>query len=198
MAWTELDNIADRIGDVDHKMPQAQIDGVPYISTKDFSSGNAIDFSAAKIISKEDFARLCQKIAPERNDILLSRYGTVGEVRTVNTDIPFQASYSIAIIKVQTASYSSDYVARALKTPFLQEQIRSHIRASSQPDVGLASIRSLMIPFPPYSEQCRIVAELDRRTSLLDQLEAVLDTNLKRIEGLRQSILRKAFSGRLT
>ncbi|MDO9189537.1 MAG: hypothetical protein Q7U24_06690, partial [Sulfurimicrobium sp.] len=50
---------------------------------------------------------------------------------------------------------------------------------------------------PPLSEQHRIVAEVDRRLSILSETEAQVETNLRRAERLRQSILSRAFSGDL-
>jgi type I restriction enzyme S subunit len=57
--------------------------------------------------------------------------------------------------------------------------------------------RDLPIPLPPLAEQLRIVAEVERRLSVVDELEAVVTSNLQRACRLRQSILSSAFSGRL-
>lgn len=50
---------------------------------------------------------------------------------------------------------------------------------------------------PPVPEQDRIVAEVERRLSVIDELEATVAANLKRAADLRQSILKKAFEGKL-
>ncbi len=47
------------------------------------------------------------------------------------------------------------------------------------------------------AEQNRIVAEVERRLSVIQQTETTVETNLKRVERLRQSILKQAFSGQL-
>lgn len=57
--------------------------------------------------------------------------------------------------------------------------------------------RSLAIPLPPLQEQDRIAAEVDRRLSVLDALDATLAANLARCARLRQSILKRAFEGKL-
>lgn len=55
----------------------------------------------------------------------------------------------------------------------------------------------IVVPMPPLGEQNYIADEVERRLSVVTALEATIETNLKRAEGLRQSILREAFAGRL-
>lgn len=55
----------------------------------------------------------------------------------------------------------------------------------------------LPIPVPPVAEQTRIVAEVERRLSVVEELESVVSANLQRATRLRQSILQKAFTGKL-
>ena len=48
------------------------------------------------------------------------------------------------------------------------------------------------------AEQTRIVAEVERRLSVVEELESVVTANLQRATRLRQSILQRAFTGELT
>ena len=52
--------------------------------------------------------------------------------------------------------------------------------------------RPTPVPVPPVAEQERIVVELDRRLSVVEELSALVTANR-----LRQSILQKAFTGEL-
>ena len=45
------------------------------------------------------------------------------------------------------------------------------------------------------AEQDRIVAEVERRLSVIEELEATVAANLKRAARLRQSVLVRAFAG---
>ena len=51
--------------------------------------------------------------------------------------------------------------------------------------------------FLPLAEQTRIVAEVERRLSVVEESETVVSANLQRATRLRQSILQKAFTGEL-
>jgi type I restriction enzyme S subunit len=195
--WSSLAAVTRRIGDADHKMPRASSEGLPYVSTRDFVGAGEIDYSNAKKISVADFAGITKKIRPEFGDILLSRYGTVGLVRRILRTEPFQASYSLAIIKTLPSSPSTDYLVFALRSEVLQEQMRRDIRASSQPDLGLEYIRRFAVPMPPLAEQHEIVRRVEALFALADAVERRVETATVRAEKLTQAILAKAFRGEL-
>lgn len=60
-----------------------------------------------------------------------------------------------------------------------------------------SQLADFCVPLPPLTEQGRIVAEVERRLSLLDEIESLVEVNLKRAGRLRQSILKRAFEGKL-
>ena len=192
-----LSEITSQIKDADHKMPKPAESDIPYVSTKDFIGDDDIDFENAKHISKEDHQALTRKIKPELNDILLSRYGTVGQIRKVKTTRAFQASYSIAIVKPLESKVLTDYLVILLRSEIGQQQMRNNIRASSQPDLGLESIRKFTFPLPPLEEQRQIVAEVERRLSVAREVESEVEAALVRASRLRQAVLKSAFEGRL-
>ena len=63
--------------------------------------------------------------------------------------------------------------------------------------INLSVLSSFPVPLPPLAEQRRIVAEVERRLSVTQKAEASIEANLRRVERLRQSILKQAFSGKL-
>ena len=58
-------------------------------------------------------------------------------------------------------------------------------------------LKTFEIPLPSLAEQKQIVSELERGFSIADEVEAKIVSELARTEGLRQSILKQAFSGKL-
>lgn len=63
----------------------------------------------------------------------------------------------------------------------------------------LIKARLMAAPYalPPFAEQVRIVAEVERRLSIVEKVEASVIAGLKRAERLRQGILQRAFAGKL-
>lgn len=72
------------------------------------------------------------------------------------------------------------------------------VTGSAQPKLTQAAMNKIQVPLPPLAEQTRIVAEVERRLSVVEELESVVSANLQRATRLRQSILQKAFTGELT
>lgn len=64
---------------------------------------------------------------------------------------------------------------------------------SNVPQINHKDIEPLVVPIPPSAEQHRIVIEVDRLLSIAREVEVEVDTNLKRAQGLRQSILEQHF-----
>ncbi|PKN13105.1 MAG: hypothetical protein CVU69_03665 [Deltaproteobacteria bacterium HGW-Deltaproteobacteria-4] len=63
--------------------------------------------------------------------------------------------------------------------------------------LSLGRLSTVEFPLPPYTEQLRIVAEVERCLTIVANAEAQVDANLRRADRLRQSILKQAFSGQL-
>jgi type I restriction enzyme S subunit len=68
---------------------------------------------------------------------------------------------------------------------------------AGQFNLTLEICRDLPIPIPPKEEQIAIKVEIEKTYSIAEKSNTFIKTNIKRAEALRQSILKKAFSGKL-
>jgi type I restriction enzyme S subunit len=195
--WVTLGEVCNKIGDIDHKMPKQLTSGYPYVSTKDFTDDLKISFENAKYISKEDYLNLSRKIKPEKGDIIFPRYGTIGKNILVDFDKEFLVSYSCAVVKPNQHLVLSKYVYLFTLSPKVTEEIRKYTVETTQANVGIASIKSFVFPLPSLSEQQYVVAELESKLTVCDKIEETISQSLQQAETLRQSILKRAFEGKL-
>jgi type I restriction enzyme S subunit len=68
--------------------------------------------------------------------------------------------------------------------------------AVNQASINQRDVRSTPIPLPPLAEQQRVVADMERRLSIVRAIEAEADANHKRAATLRQAVLSGAFVNR--
>ncbi len=102
------------------------------------------------------------------------------------------------VIKWTTAeSLSAWFFVYATRASVVRSQVVAVTQGVAQKKISLERFLRVAYPLPPRAEQHRIVAEVDRRLSVLDAVNATLDANLARCARLRQSILKRAFEGRL-
>ncbi|WP_424353263.1 restriction endonuclease subunit S [Methanosarcina mazei] len=71
------------------------------------------------------------------------------------------------------------------------------VSSAGQNTVSQGTIKSVLVPFSSHSEQQAIVQEIETRLSVCDKIEQDIKDNLEKAEALRQSILKKAFEGKL-
>lgn len=131
-------------------------------------------------------------------DLLMVFVGAgTGNVARVPDDQPYFLGPNIAMIRVDPNFVSEAYLEMFLRSPVGHSLTFGFIKAVAQPSLSMGTIRMIPVALPPLAEQTRIVAEVERRLSVVEELESVVTANLQRATRLRQSILQKAFSGKL-
>ena len=76
-------------------------------------------------------------------------------------------------------------------------ELRSIRQGAAQPNLNIALIQNVMIPLCSKDEIQIVARQIEKTLSMCDQLDATIDRQLGRSQALRQSILKKAFSGEL-
>lgn len=76
-------------------------------------------------------------------------------------------------------------------------RIEAYAPATAQKNINLETLENLVVPLCCADEQRALLQILEERFSVIDQLESTIMTSLQQAEALRQSILKKAFSGQL-
>ena len=98
-----------------------------------------------------------------------------------------------AAIWVSRTAIPTEYVFFWLMSRYTET--RSEGSGNNQQALNKRLVEQIPLPLPPLAEQQRIVAEVDRRLSLVSSVEAEVHANLKRAQALKQATLAKAFEG---
>jgi type I restriction enzyme S subunit len=166
--------------------------GIPFLRSQNVRP-TRYDPEGLKFISPEFHLKL-QKSALEPGDIVVVRSGSVGVACVIPESLPVANCSDLVIIKRPRGVFPS-YGAF-----YLNAVVDSRIAAGR---VGVAlshfntkSVAKLPVPVPPLAEQVRIVAEVERRLSIVRGFESDLDANLKRARVLREEVLTRAFGGK--
>ena len=174
--------------------PMPHVDaGIPIITAKGVNKGR-IDFEAAHLTTQDAYVNLSEKDRPRRDDILITKDGTIGRAAVVNTDREFCINQSVAVIWLRSCPMERKFMLAVIESELTQKPIWAKARGVAIQHLSITDFAKMALPIPPLAEQTRIVAELERRLSVLEELESVVTANLQRALRLRQSVLQQAFS----
>jgi len=194
--WTSVDQISSLVTDGDHNPPKRVPAGVPHLTAKHIKEWR-ITFEGCSYISQSDFDRTRSRFEPSAGDVIVTCVGTVGQTAIVQPGIKFSADRNLAGVRLVEGGVLPRFVQIVLNTPQAQIDMKQASGSTAQPHLYLGDLRAFTVPLPSIVEQQQIVAEVERRLSVIDELEATVEANLTRADRLRQSILSEAFSGRL-
>ena len=194
-AWIRLGNLLWSVKDGPHYSPKYQSTGIPFISGGSIRP-MGIDFGNVKFISEELHNELSQRCKPEKGDVLYTKGGTTGIAKVNTYDIDFNVWVHVAVLKT-LKSINPFYLEHALNSTHCYKQSQKYTHGVGNQDLGLTRMILITLPICSYEEQGEIVQEIESRLSVADKMEESIIQSLQQAEALRQSILKKAFEGKL-
>jgi len=102
-------------------------------------------------------------------------------------------------MRINSSIAIPEYIELLLNTPKYSKEIEKMKTGISDSGVNLTQkgFLRILLPIPTIDEQRLIVQEIESRLSVCDKVEETITTCLAQAETLRQSILKKAFEGKL-
>lgn len=163
----------------------------PFYKPTDLEAGINVR-KAREYLSKKGLSKA--RFLP-KNSILITCIGaTIGKTGIIR--LPGASNQQInAIIPYKFAN--PDFIYYQVISPYFQEQIISKSSSTTLPILNKSRFKDLLIVMATKEEQEQIVQETESRLSVCDKLAEIVQQSLEKIEYLRQSILKKAFEGKL-
>lgn len=165
---------------------------VPVLTTKNLE-GN---YDQVRYISQEKFEEL-KRSAVYPGDILMAKIGSCGKTGIYPANKP-PAMIPANLLKVTlNEKFELKYVYHYFNSTFFQSALRTITKATAQPAFGVTNFRKLPLPYVERTKQKRIVAEIEKQFSRLDEAVA----NLKRVKAnlkrYKAAVLKAVVEGRL-
>ena len=164
-SWSRLGTCLD-VRDGTHDTPRYVSEGVPLVTSKNLSNGR-IDFSTAKLISREDSQAINQRSKVDSGDIMYAMIGSIGNPVLYQGTDEFSIK-NMALFKNIPAGMYMEYVYWFLV--LAQEDMRKAASGGVQAFVSLGYLRNYLIPVPPIAEQKRICDTIKQTLPLLAAL----------------------------
>ena len=79
----------------------------------------------------------------------------------------------------------------------MSRKLKDKARGGAMNNVSLTDLKNLKVVIPEMEIQHQVVKEIESRLSVCNKVEENITESLEKAEALRQSILKKAFEGRL-
>lgn len=186
-----------KVGDIDHYMPDSVDDGIPYLMTGDLQEKlSDVNLKSCKKVSFQDYEILSTKIKVNKGDVIFARYATIGTVCLVDTEDNILVSYACLIIKPNLSLLCGEFLFYYLKSTAFLEEIKQYIKANTQANVGLDSVTKAKIALPSVQEQQEIVDYLRDKCKKIDELIAKKQQYLTEIENYKKSLIYEYVTGK--
>jgi len=132
-------------------------------------------------------------------DVLINIVGPpLGKVSIVSNHFPEWNINQAIVMFRPNENILSKYISYFLQNPVTTNWLEGTSKATAgQWNVKVSTCRVIPMPFPPIKEQHQIVEILESKLTVCDKIEETISQSLLQAETLKQSILKKAFEGKL-
>lgn len=178
------------------KKSEHQKIGIPVLGIENIGEG--IFQMPNKIFVTNEKAVELKNFRVKENDIIISRSGTVGEICLLPKKMENSIiSTNLIRVSVNQEIIYPNFFVYLFQGGKVRQQVFDLCKGSSRAFLNQTVLNSLDFPFCSIEEQHRIVEELESKFTIADKMEESINQSLQQAEVLRQSILKKAFEGKL-
>lgn len=185
--------VAVRITDGPHETPDFVDDGVPFLSAEAVKN-NTLDFTKKRgYITRELHEFYSKKCLPQLDDVFMIKSGnTTGNIAIVETTEEFNIWSPLALIRANRQKVLPRFVYYAMRADYFRTSVELSWSQGTQPNIGMAVIENLHIPFGTLEEQQGIANFLDHETVKIDTLIEQQQQLIQLLKEKRQAVISHA------
>jgi type I restriction enzyme, S subunit len=157
---------------------------------------NYIDISKPKYLELA-FNEKQKRSILKKGDILLNIVGaSIGRAAVYDLELNANINQAVSVIRLNNTILKK-YVSYFLNSNTALGYYNLNKVDFARANLSLADVSNIPLGLPPLDEQTLVIQEIESRLSVCDKVEETITNSLAQAETLRQSILKKAFEGKL-
>ena len=153
-------------------------------------------FEKIRYVDEDTYNQRISRLKPEYGDILFAREGTVGTTLIVPKGIELCLGQRMMMFRLIEGILPAFFMYY-FQSPLFKSQYKPLIGGTTSPHLNIRDIKKFTVMVGTETEQKEIVEKIESRLSVADKLEETIEQSLQQSEALRQSILKRAFEGKL-
>jgi type I restriction enzyme M protein len=144
------------------------------------------DFDKKQFISKEKDEKM-HKGKLNRNDIILTTRGTVGNLALYDESIPFdniRINSGMVILRANQKTFLPKYLVEFFLSYNFRNQVERVLSGSAQPQLPIRTMVDLLIPIPPIEIQKAIVDRIENERRIIEincKVVGIFESKIKRV-----------------
>ena len=168
---------------------------IPWVSPKDMKIEyieNTKDYITPKAVKKST-----AKLIPAKSLLFVVRSGILRHTLPIAIN-KVECTINQDLKALSPSKYIDPKYLLQLSSAYNKDLLNSCSKdGTTVQSIETSLLYNYPIPLPPLKEQEKIASETEKLLSLIEKTEKILDSELKRSQSLRQSILKHAFEGKL-
>ncbi len=178
------------------KVDYVEEGGVPLVRALNILGG-VLDLSDVRFISEEQHKGLTKRNLAKRDDVLLSKSGSIGTAAIVDSDIEFSIYESIFVLRAREGVLTPKYLLQLLRSPSCSAQYSASLVGMGVGHLNMSDIVDVRVALPPLAEQSSIVEHLESEIEKFDTLTAEAQRAIDLLQERRTALISAAVTGQI-
>lgn len=181
----------------DHRAPEIDINGFPYLGIRDINSDGTINIETARMVKETALLKQESAFVINDEDIVFCKVGTLGEPKHIKIKGERVAlSATLVLIKIADL-FLSRYIKYCLDSNFIYNQINVIITGATRPALGIQQIRKFILPIPSDSDMKDIVIYLDKNLEKIDKAIFQKQEEIEKLKEYKSTLIDSAVTGKI-
>jgi len=166
--------------------------GVIHLRTSNIRNGQ-IRLENIRYVTEETYKKYMTRGIPHKGDVLMTTEAPMGEVSLI-PDYKFSIAQRMVLLR---SDNFDKFVMYQIMSTFFQKRLERAKTGTTVAGISSRNFKKVPFKFCSPEEQVKIVENIESRFERAKLLEDAVEQGLEKIERLKQSILKKAFEGKL-